>query len=83
MMADIKDVDWDFVWALFDSEKVGKYEPRGKFIWSGKIKGKVTYTAIDNTTGDAWTEKFDSREMARRWLRGETVMNIHGEVTRR
>jgi uncharacterized protein YuzE len=32
-------------------------------------EGKVI--GIDNTTGDAWTEEFDTEEQCFRWLRGE------------
>lgn len=30
-----------------------------------------TFTAIDNTTGDAWTEEFKTEEEAINWLIGE------------
>lgn len=39
--------------------------PIGKFI---ATDGKGTYTAIDNTTGEAFTEDFDTRDEAENWL---------------
>jgi len=39
--------------------------PIGKFIVSD---GRGTYTAIDNTTGEAFTEDFDTRDEAENWL---------------
>lgn len=52
-----------------------KYAPRGLFYtrertMSGKPAG---WTAIDNGTGEAWTEAFDSKEACLEWLaRGGT-----------
>ncbi|VEU83139.1 hypothetical protein [Acholeplasma hippikon] len=73
-----------FVTATFISDIIslnddtGKYEPIGKF-YARDGKG---YVACDNTTGDAWTEFFDSREEAIKWLDnkdpiyiGQTVIN--------
>lgn len=43
----------------------GSYRPLGLFIvdeWDG------TFTAIDNSDGDAWTEPFCSEERAVEWL---------------
>jgi rubrerythrin len=39
--------------------------PLGKFI---ATDGRGTYTAIDNTTGEAFTEDFDTRDEAENWL---------------
>ena len=39
-------------------------EPKGKFI-SNETK---CWVAIDNSTGDAWTEEFESLELAVIWL---------------
>ena len=39
------------------------------------------YTGIDNGTGDAWSEDFDSREECMKWLRRESAVDAHGEPT--
>lgn len=41
--------------------------PRGLFL----TKEGRKWVAVDNTTGDAWTEDFDCRCQAIRWLRGK------------
>lgn len=41
--------------------------PSGKF-W---LKENGKYTGIDNETGDAWTEEFDTEEEFFAWLNGE------------
>lgn len=40
--------------------------PRGRF-WQ---KDGELYIGIDNTTGDAWTEEFKSKEDCLAWLKG-------------
>ena len=42
--------------------------PRGRF-WTFGRNGK--YVGIDNSTGDAWTEEFDTLDKCVRWLKGE------------
>lgn len=43
------------------------YKPLGSFLtWEN---GK--YIAIDNRTGDAWTEEFKTLKAAVRWLNGQ------------
>ena len=56
------------------------HEPRGKYICEDDVSGTIIWTAVDNSTGDAWTEEFGSRMMAMRWLHGYRVRNIYGEV---
>ncbi len=46
---------------------IALYAPRGLFL----AKGNNLWIAVDNSTGDAWTEGFQSRQQAVRWLRGE------------
>lgn len=41
---------------------------RGWFL-APSSEGK--WVAVDNSTGDAWTEKFDDKETAISWLKGE------------
>lgn len=41
--------------------------PPGLFLTK---EGRI-WVAVDNTTGDAWTEGFSRKRQAIRWLRGE------------
>ena len=45
----------------------GKYKPIGRFIFRDKKK----FIGIDNSTGHAWTEEFDSKTDCLKWLAGE------------
>ncbi len=78
-MTDYKSVDRDFINRLINSPGE-KYEPIGKFICEDDVSGTIIWTAVDNGTGDAWTEEFGNRMMAVRWLHGYRVRNIYGEV---
>lgn len=48
-------------------DKFGKYEPLGLFL----APEKDGWVAVDNPTGDAWTESFDTCRDAVRFLLGE------------
>lgn len=50
----------------FSDEIIEKRKPEGLF-WTEE-DGK--YVGIDNSTGDAFTEDFDTKEMCLAWLRG-------------
>lgn len=59
---------------LFEIREVGTLEldliidfrtPYGKY-WTEVSPGK--YVAVDNITGDAWTEEFDDKEIMFDWL---------------
>lgn len=39
-----------------------------------------SWTAIDNTTGDAWTETFDTKEDCLAWLTGEGEPGVAGDM---
>lgn len=41
--------------------------PSGLFL----TKEGHKWVAVDNTTGDAWTEEFSRKRQAIRWLRGK------------
>ena len=64
--------------ALMGSARIvafaAKYEPHGLFYLrdSGKVIG------IDNSTGRAWTEEFDTVEQCKRWLNGENLETVKG-----
>ena len=34
------------------------------------------WVAVDNTTGDAWTEEFSRKRQAVRWLRGKFEVGV-------
>ena len=46
---------------------IGRRTPLGLFLTR---EGHI-WVAVDNTTGAAWTEDFDRKRQAVRWLRGE------------
>lgn len=45
--------------------------PRGRFL----TKEGRNWVAVDNSTGDTWTEEFPRKRQAIRWLRGKFEMN--------
>lgn len=46
--------------------------PKGLFLTKTLIKKKgAYYDAVDNSSGDAWTEQFESEAAARAWLVGD------------
>lgn len=47
-------------------------EPIGLFI----VENKSSFTGIDNTNGDAWTEDFECRQKCVDWLNGEEEEDI-------
>ena len=47
---------------------IDRYAPRGLFL-AREGRG---WTAVDNSTGHAWTEEFQRKARAVRWLRGES-----------
>lgn len=46
-------------------------QPLGLFLSRGKRNGRKRgmFVAVDNTTGDTWTEEFESLQAAEHWLR--------------
>lgn len=42
------------------------FKPYGRFLAKAE---DGSWTAVDNSTGDAWTECFSHRDIAVRWLR--------------
>jgi len=52
---------------------ISKREPRGLFCYIDITNGKEKHVGIDNRTGDAWTEEFDSLCQCQRWLEDEMV----------
>lgn len=63
------------------SEIIRTYEPIGLFY----LLDGDTYVGIDNLTGHAWTEEFDTFEECKVWLEGDddsTFKEIQSEVYR-
>lgn len=65
---------------LFEIREVGTLEldliidfrtPYGKY-WTEVSPGK--YVAVDNNTGDAWTEEFEDKEIMLDWLNNKFEM---------
>ncbi len=48
-------------------EIIRRYAPCGRFLARDGCK----WVAVDNSTGDAWTEKFRWKRQAIHWLLGE------------
>ena len=46
--------------------------PSGLFL----TKEGHKWVAVDNTTGDAWTEEFSRKHQAIRWLRGKFEVGL-------
>ncbi len=46
--------------------------PYGLFL----TKESHKWVAVDNTTGDAWTEEFSRKRQAVRWLRGKFEVGV-------
>ena len=57
-----------------NTEGGGKYTPTGKFYYQD---GEL-WVGIDNSTGHAWTEEFDSVDQCKRWLMGERLESVKG-----
>lgn len=52
-------------------EIIDKYEPKGLFY----LKENGVHVGIDNTTGDSWTEEFNTKEECIAWLKQERLIN--------
>ena len=62
-------------------EIIRTYEPHGQFY----LLDGDTYVGIDNLTGHAWTEEFNTFEECKAWLEGDdgsTFKEIQSEVYR-
>jgi len=57
-------------------------KPYGKFWCSEELdlSNNLVYIAIDNRTGDAWTEEFHDKEKMLAWLRGDTEIDFWEEA---
>ena len=67
----IKELAKNFIGQVSETRK-----PHGQFYSDSKSGG--VYVAVDNTTGDAWTEEFSSKNACKKWLKGYTVKDAHG-----
>ncbi len=64
---------------LFDGDSNGNYRPLGKFIFVDIVNDEPVFVAIDNSTGEAFTEDFKTRYSATLYLHGRSCTNIYGE----
>lgn len=62
--------EYQFHKLIESCDKNGQYHPRGLFL----IDDMDSFTAIDNSTGDAWTEEFERKEEAIKWLEGDNTL---------
>ncbi len=62
----IKRVSPEFLCAVIENRT-----PCGYFL----TKERRKWVAVDNSTGDAWTEEFIHKRQASRWLRGKFEVN--------
>ena len=62
MMESIKKVTEKEMLRIIDTRK-----PLGRFIDATK-ENSIMVVAVDNQTGDAWTEEFATEEQATKWL---------------
>lgn len=58
-------------------EIIKSRKPLGHFY---RKTSEAVYVGIDNSTGDAWVEEFDSENSLKKWLNGEPVQDVHGYV---
>lgn len=77
-MCSVKEITKEDFSALMGSARIvafsTKYEPRGLFY----LRDGNKVIGIDNSTGHAWTEEFDSVDQCKRWLMGEKLEIVKG-----
>lgn len=77
-MRSVKEITKEDFTALMGSARIvafsTKYEPRGLFY----LRDGSKVIGIDNSTGYAWTEEFDSVDQCKRWLMGENLAIVKG-----
>lgn len=62
-MADITQITSEEAFEIIDTRK-----PLGLFCVIQECESATFYTAIDNSSGDAWVEDFRSLEACKNWL---------------
>lgn len=83
MAKDVNLVTREYIDRILDSTGE-KYEPLGRFVCADKSEdGVPIWVAVDNTTGEAFTEEFFTKTAATRWLHGLKVSNRFGEMLER
>lgn len=77
-MRSVKEITKEDFDALMGSARIvafsTKYNPRGLFF----LREGSKVIGIDNSTGHAWTEEFDTVEQCKRWLNGERLETVKG-----
>lgn len=70
--SDISKVSMKELHEILDSaDRGGKYRPYGYFYAYDPTGSAYKWVAVDNSTGDAWTEEFATEQDAIAWLNGE------------
>lgn len=69
-----------FEYRLLNIYYSDKYEPFGKFLRKTESYGTTIWRAINNATGQAYTEEFYTQKEAVAWLSGDVAMNIECEI---
>ena len=59
-------------------EIIRQYIPRGRFL----ARAGQRWVAVDNSSGEAWTEDFQQKQQAIRWLNGEFEISDECRETR-
>lgn len=77
-LIEIKEISEDEFEQLMNTGfgKVGEYKPIGSFLY----KSNGSFTAVDNTNGNAYTESFDNKVDAVAYLLGSDVKCIDVEA---
>lgn len=65
----IRDITPDTLYEMLNLHGKGVPIASGLFICSVQRSAAPRYVAVDNTTGEMWTEEFDDSFAAERWLR--------------
>lgn len=65
-MSEVKEIDQEAFDRIMNTYQLG-LNP-GRFILKSK---NGVFTAVDNSTGDAWTESFLTEKLARKWANGD------------
>ena len=64
-----------------DQEKSPR--PRPPICWPPALRPGGTWTGIDNSTGNAWTEEFGTQAECLKWLKGENAVFTLDEAVSR
>ena len=69
--------EYDKLLNKFNNKETFSFDEEDCFLLKGSNDGR--YVAVDNTTGNMWTEDFLEKEYAERYLRGEDLDKLREE----